>query len=203
MLVRFWHTKLMRIRFWLQPRPLSFDPYSEKIKDFTIQYKPWDRRWSRSQNRSCIKLVRSRHEKVMWFLFRLLSEPYPLAFIVKKTKIDINFFSLHRPKVRRRSQNRSHIMLGRFRHEKIMQLWFCFRLWPYPLAVKNLKIYIHVQFRSSPWSGFNQAPAPAPAPAIKMRRLRCCNMVIHATNKFSKCFIHTWRSFWHILGRFQ
>jgi hypothetical protein len=37
-------------------------------------------------------LVRSRHEKVMWLLFMLLSEPYPLAFIMKKRKIDINFF---------------------------------------------------------------------------------------------------------------
>jgi hypothetical protein len=73
--------------------------YIVKISKIDIKFlifslgRPKDSRSSRSQNWSRIMLVQFWHEKMMRLRLRLLSNPYSLAYRVKKSKIYTNFFT--------------------------------------------------------------------------------------------------------------
>jgi hypothetical protein len=79
---------------------------------------------------------------MMRLQFWLLSNSYPLAYIVKKSTFYTNFSLLYiSPRIGVRARTGAASCWGWFWHEKLMQLCYWFQLWPYPLAVKNLKIY--------------------------------------------------------------
>jgi hypothetical protein len=131
MRLRFWHWPLILWPLWWKNLNL--------ISNFFFTNQAKENGLSRSQNRSRNILGQFWHEKMTWLRFWLL----PLTFSLnseKKSKIYLKFLIpwLFRQKQDSwsRSKNRSCIMLVKFLHGKMMQLWFWFS-WPNGEKIEN------------------------------------------------------------------